>query len=98
MQRRLPEVGSSQVGDVEMKEEQQVQTPETRPPETTSNHDATGKPLTACNLLSDMYYKQRSLDPDNVSIQSAFICILHLANENDLRFEQPDAFMGDAVA
>lgn len=45
--------------------------------------------LTAVNLLTDMYYTQRSLDPHNVSLQSSFICMLHLANEKGLQFGQP---------
>lgn len=47
-----------------------------------------GEDLTAVGLLSDMYYTQRSLDPTNVSLQSSFICMLHLANEKGLKFEQ----------
>ena len=43
-----------------------------------------------------MYYREKKLDPANVSLQSSFICILHLANEKGLRFEQPDRFSGDA--
>ena len=40
-----------------------------------------------------MYYNQRSLDPDNVSLQSSFICMLHLANEKGLQFGQENAFI-----
>ena len=56
-----------------------------------------GEPeLTAVGLLTDMYYNQRSLDPDNVSLQSSFICMLHLANEKGLQFGQENAFAGDS--
>lgn len=50
------------------------------------------KPLKASELLSDLYYRQKTLDPGNVSLQSSFICMLHLANEKGLRFEQDNAF------
>ena len=45
------------------------------------------KPLSAADLLGNMYYKTRSLDPQNVSLASSFICMLHIANEEGLRFE-----------
>ena len=47
-----------------------------------------GRDLTAVDLLTEMYYTRRSLDPMNVSLQSSFICMLHLANEKGLKFEQ----------
>ena len=46
------------------------------------------KDLTAVDLLTEMYYTRRSLDPMNVSLQSSFICMLHLANEKGLQFTQ----------
>ena len=52
-------------------------------------------PLSAVNLLADMYYRRQSLDPHNVSLQSSFICMLHLANEEGLRFEQENTFAGN---
>ena len=56
-----------------------------------------GEPtLTAVDLLTDMYYNQQSLDPNNVSLQSSFICMLHLANEKGLQFGQENAFTGDS--
>ena len=38
------------------------------------------------NLMEDLYFNKRSVDPSNVSVHSAFICILHLANEKGLSF------------
>ena len=40
--------------------------------------------LTAVDLLTEMYYTRKSLDPMGVSLQSTFICMLHLANEKGL--------------
>lgn len=37
--------------------------------------------------MSDLYLTH-NLDPENVSVHSTFICLLHLANENNLIFEQ----------
>ena len=51
--------------------------------------------LSAVQLLSDMYYREKSLDPNGVSLQSSFICMLHLANEEGLKFEQADTFDDD---
>ena len=61
-------------------------------PQTSSSRPANpssekAKILSASELLTDMYYTQRSLDPGNVSLQSSFICMLHLANEKGLKFE-----------
>ena len=55
-----------------------------------------GKTLTATGLLSDMYFNTKTIDPQNVSLQSSFICMLHLANEKGLQFTQESAF-GDAL-
>ena len=41
-------------------------------------------------VMSDLYYKQALIDPSQVSINSAFICMLHLANEKNLRFVARD--------
>lgn len=41
------------------------------------------------NIMSTMY-EGHILDADNVSVHSAFICMLHLANEKGLQFEQYD--------
>ena len=39
-------------------------------------------------LLEQMYYgEQRNVDPNQVSVHSAFICMLHLANEKGISFE-----------
>lgn len=38
-------------------------------------------------VLNDLY-KSEQLDKANVSVHSAFICLLHLANEKGLQFEQ----------
>lgn len=35
----------------------------------------------------DHLYQSRQLDKENVSIHSAFICMLHLANEKGLQFK-----------
>lgn len=51
--------------------------------------------LTAVDLLTDMYYTQNSLCPKNVSLQSSFICMLHLANEKGLEFGQPATLAED---
>lgn len=42
--------------------------------------------LKMTEIMSDMY--QTQLDKDNVSVHSAFICLLHLANEKGLSFTQ----------
>ena len=39
------------------------------------------------NVLEDLYYRKRVVNPDNVSVHSAFICLLHLANEKELEFD-----------
>ena len=39
------------------------------------------------NLMSDLYYGQRKVSQKDVSIQTAFICLLHLANEQNLSLE-----------
>jgi hypothetical protein len=39
------------------------------------------------NMMSTMYEGQ-ILDKESVSVHSAFICMLHLANEKGLQFEQ----------
>jgi len=74
-------------------EEVAPQSAETRP-----DLQGLGEELTACELFSDMYYKQKILDPKNVSIQSSFICMLHLANEKGLQFRQASAFGKDPKA
>jgi hypothetical protein len=38
-------------------------------------------------VLREMYITN-DLDMESVSVHSAFICLLHLANENNLMFEQ----------
>ena len=48
--------------------------------------------VSAADLLHKMYFREKTLDPNNVSLQSSFICMLHLANEEGLRFEQPRSF------
>ena len=42
------------------------------------------------SLMEDLYFDRRIVNPTNVSVQSAFICLLHLANEKGLSFEQED--------
>ena len=37
-------------------------------------------------IMEEMYYDQKSVDPQNVSVHSAFICMLHLANEKGINF------------
>jgi hypothetical protein len=36
--------------------------------------------------MSNLYNESKIINKDNVSIQSAFICMLHLANEKGLFF------------
>jgi hypothetical protein len=36
--------------------------------------------------MNHLYNESRIIDKENVSIQSAFICMLHLANEKGLIF------------
>ena len=48
-------------------------------------------PITVAELLGDMYYNKRSLDPQNVSLASSFICMLHIANEEGLHYEQAES-------
>ena len=43
--------------------------------------------LTMSDLMNDMYYNSHKVDPDQVSVQSAFICLLHLANEKGISFD-----------
>jgi len=38
-------------------------------------------------LMEQMYYKDRTIDAQNVSVHSAFICMLHLANEKGISFQ-----------
>ena len=38
--------------------------------------------------MNNLYNESRIIDKDNVSIQSAFICMLHLANEKGLIFKE----------
>ena len=40
------------------------------------------------NIMDDLYYKRQIVNPNNVSVHSAFICMLHLANEKGLEFDQ----------
>jgi hypothetical protein len=38
--------------------------------------------------MNNLYNESRIIDKENVSIQSAFICMLHLANEKGLMFKE----------
>ena len=42
---------------------------------------------TMASLMEDLYFDRRIVNANNVSVQSAFICLLHLANEKGLAFE-----------
>jgi hypothetical protein len=42
--------------------------------------------LAMSHVLSEMY-QNNQIDPENVSVHSAFICLLHLANEKGLRLD-----------
>jgi hypothetical protein len=42
--------------------------------------------LCMTGIMEEMYYDQKSVDPQNVSVHSAFICMLHLANEKGINF------------
>ena len=46
--------------------------------------------MTMSALMEDLYYSKRIVSASNVSVQSAFICLLHLANEKGLAFEQEE--------
>ena len=70
----------------EMADEQNQTRPETDP------FNLGDSDLTVSQLLGNMYYRQGTLDPNNVSLQSSFICMLHLANEEGLQFGQDNAF------
>ena len=37
-------------------------------------------------LLEELYFDKKIVNNSNVSVQSAFICLLHLANEQGLIF------------
>ena len=45
---------------------------------------------TMASLMDDLYFGRRMVNANNVSVQSAFICLLHLANERGLAFEQEE--------
>lgn len=62
---------SHQAADVEMREDLDA-------------GKASVEPISASDLLADLYYKKKSLDPVNVSLANAFICMLHIANEEGL--------------
>lgn len=38
-------------------------------------------------LMEELYFERGIVSSSNVSVHSAFICILHLANEKGLSFE-----------
>lgn len=42
--------------------------------------------LSMSHVLSEMY-QNHQIDPENVSVHSAFICLLHLANEKGLKMD-----------
>lgn len=91
MEKKFESQQNNQVGrdDVEMRNEENI---------IIGNEmdSSNNNPLTAVGMLGDMY-ADRILDPQNVSVQSSFICMLHLANEKGLKFEQPNTFLnGDA--
>ena len=39
------------------------------------------------DLMDTMYYDKQLVDPGHVSVHSAFICMLHLANEKGIVFK-----------
>jgi len=43
-------------------------------------------------VMADAYYQSEVIDPHQVSIHSAFICLLHLANEKSLALEGTDEY------
>ena len=43
--------------------------------------------VTLSKLMDELYYEKGVINPDNVSVHSAFICMLHLANEKELKIE-----------
>ena len=47
--------------------------------------------MTTNALMDDLYFGKRTVNVNNVSVQSAFICMLHLANEKGLQFKQETA-------
>ena len=46
--------------------------------------------LGMAKLMEHLYFRKKNVDYNNVSIHSAFICVLHLANERSLAFHQED--------
>ena len=44
--------------------------------------------MTMSSLMDELYFQKRIVNSTDVSVQSAFICILHLANEKGLEFQQ----------
>ena len=50
--------------------------------------------VTLTNLMDDLYFESKQVDPDNVSVASAFICLLHLANEQNLSLEGLEGNVG----
>lgn len=41
-------------------------------------------------LMEELYYEKGIVSSNNVSVHSAFICMLHLANEKGLSFDPKD--------
>jgi len=52
-------------------------------------------PLEMSELMHNLYFKKKNVDETNVSVHSAFICMLHLANEKGLAFDQLDTTKED---
>ena len=46
--------------------------------------------VTMGSLLHDLYHDQAIVNANDVSVQSAFICMLHLANEKGLAFTREE--------
>ena len=75
--------------EVEMTDENQNES-QTRNRQVSTKETDKLDEMTMSSLMQDLYFGRKIVNANNVSVQSAFICLLHLANEKELEFEQED--------
>ena len=73
--------------EVEMTDENQV---DSRQQQVSTKETDGLDDMTMSTLMDDLYFNKGIVNSSNVSVQSAFICLLHLANEKGLAFEQQE--------
>ena len=73
--------------EVEMTDENQV---DSRQQQVSTKETDSLDDMTMSTLMDDLYFNKGIVNSSNVSVQSAFICLLHLANEKGLAFEQQE--------